>query len=118
MSIGDVRKTLEQENELLDCLIAAAAAHPEREMTGQAKYIKKSWVTFLKRRKSTNTKQMKLSPGALRDDFTSEIDQLDKYIDDTPSRKKYSESWQTFLVCEREISDSLRKKISAPKPSK
>lgn len=112
MSVNDVRKTLREENALLDVLIAAVDKFPKKRMTtSQSRVIHSSWKRFLQDRKATNSKQIKLGTDELRKDFELEVTQLGAFIHTIPRGCGYSEKWRKFLECERGISLNLWKKI-------
>lgn len=112
MSLIDVRKSLNEENALLDELIATVGRFPKSKMTtSQAKFIHTSWRLFLIERKKTNNAQLKLSAGKLKQDFLLEITQLGAFIHCIPRACGYSEKWRKFLECERDISANLWKKL-------
>lgn len=111
MTIQILKKTLNDENDLLDEMIKLVSQYPDNKFTDQAKYIKKSWIRFLTERKNTNTAQQKANDTDLKNDFLSEIDQLDAYLKVTIPNPDYTEQWKTFLQCERDISDYLCNQI-------
>ena len=111
MAIKDVRKTLKDENELLEGMIKFVDQFPSSRFSSQAIFIKKSWQGFLKDRYDTNNAQQKLMPDDLKKDFLSEICQIGAYVHVSADRPGYSERWVKFLKCEAEISGYLHNQI-------
>ena len=116
MSLTDVRDTLKHENELLEKMIELAKNFKNDHFTGKARFLQTSWQLFLQNRYDTNAAQIKAAnedlknkTTQLRDDFTEEIKQLDRYINVTGNG--YTELWRAFLECERRISTHLRDSI-------
>ena len=108
MAVEDVRKTLENEIELLDHMINCAQQFEGGHFTKKAQYIQKSWIRFLGDRLASNKQLMGLGRDELRADLRAERDQVVRYEYFTDVPADYTETWHKFIVCEKEILEHLR----------
>lgn len=107
MTAKEVRKTLVNEAELLDHLIAEVNKFDGSEFTNQAQFIKDSWARFLGDRCRTNRSLAEVDDFELVIDLTEEKCQVEQYVKATDSDAGYTETWEKFLTCERDILQNL-----------
>ena len=107
MSTDAVRETLKNEVDLLENMIANAKAFPSTGFTKQGEFIKGSWARFLDDRRQTNMALIEASDRDLVADLKEELAQVQMYIADTRKSPDYTETWEKFLVCERDILNYL-----------
>jgi hypothetical protein len=103
MSAEEVKKTLANVAELLEYMIAAVEKFDSSGFTKQALFIKDSWARFLGDRCQTNRALEKVDDCALVIDLTEEKCQVEQYVKATDSTADYTETWEKFLTCERDI---------------
>jgi len=107
MTATEVKQTLEDEAKLLDHLIAEVRKFDSSGFTNQAQFIKDSWARFLGDRCQTNRALTKVDDFELVIDLTEEKCQVEQYVKATNSTVGYTETWETFLTCERDILKNL-----------
>jgi hypothetical protein len=112
MTVQYVRKTLDDENELLTHLISEIRGYDVSGFTGSAKYIARSWIRFLDERRDTNRELIAQDRDEIRRDLNEERTQIEAYIDHTDELSRpYREQWRKFLNCEKDILDKLIDKM-------
>ncbi len=107
MTATDVKKTLADEAKLLEHMIAAVKEFDCSDFTGQARFIKESWASFLGDRCQTNKALVEVDDFELVIDLTEEKCQVEQYVRATNPTAGYTETWEKFLTCERDILKSL-----------
>lgn len=107
MTATEVKKTLAHEAKLLEHMIAAVEEFDSSGFTPQAEFIKKSWARFLGDRCQTNRALEQVDDFELIIDLTEEKCQVEQYVKATNSTANYTETWEKFLTCERDILKNL-----------
>jgi hypothetical protein len=107
MTAKEVKQTLADEAELLEHMIAAVNKFDSSGFTNQAQFIKDSWARFLGDRCQTNRALAKANDYELVIDLTEEKCQVEQYVKATDSTASYTETWEKFLTCERDILKNL-----------
>ena len=107
MTAKEVKTTLENEAELLEHMIEAVKKFDSGGFTNQAQFIKDSWARFLGDRCQTNRSLVKTDDQELVKDLAEEMGQVEEYVKATNRTKGYTETWETFLTCERDILKKL-----------
>lgn len=107
MSTDAVRETLKNEIDLLESMIASTEAFNSKEFTKQGQFIQASWARFLDDRRQTNKALIEASDRDLVADLKEELGQVEDYIANTRKSPDYTETWEKFLVCERDILNYL-----------
>lgn len=111
MSADVVRETLKNEAELLDQMIKFVKGVKGDSFTRQAQIIQESWARFLGERKASNEHLSKVGDEELLRDLEQELGQVQHYIGVTRTHPEYTETWETFVKCERDILEALIRKI-------
>ncbi|NNJ74701.1 MAG: hypothetical protein HKP56_06030 [Anderseniella sp.] len=107
MTAKEVKQTLKDEAELLEHMIKVVNDFDGSGFTNQAQVIKDSWARFLGDRCETNRSLVKVGDYELVKDLTEEMRQVEQYVKATSPTKDYTETWETFLTCERDILQKL-----------
>ncbi|MGI9511790.1 MAG: hypothetical protein ACR2OL_02715 [Anderseniella sp.] len=107
MTATQVKKTLADEAELLEHMIEAVEKFDGSGFTKQANFIKESWASFLGDRCQTNRSLVEVDDLELVIDLTEEKCQVEQYVKATDSTAAYTETWEKFLKCERDILEKL-----------
>lgn len=107
MTATEVKETLKSEADLLDHMIKAVNSFDNSGFNGQAKFIQSSWAEFLGDRCRTNRSLLEADDYELVIDLTEEKCQVEQYVKATDSDADYTETWEKFLKCEREILKNL-----------
>ncbi|MEO9876065.1 MAG: hypothetical protein ABJM26_07440 [Anderseniella sp.] len=110
MTAKDVKQTLKDEADLLDHMIKAVKSFDNSGFNGQAKFIQNSWAEFLGDRCRTNRSLQEADDYELVIDLTEEKCQVEQYVKATNSTAGYTETWDKFLTCERDILEKLVEK--------
>ena len=103
MTAKEVKQTLVDEAELLEHMIDAVKKFDGSEFTKQAQFIKDSWARFLDDRRQTNMSLAKADDDEVAKDLSQEMRQVEQYIKATDPTAGYTETWEKFLTCERDI---------------
>ena len=111
MSADVVRETLRNEAELLDQMIKFVQSVKAEGFTRQARIIQDSWARFLGERKASNEQLSKANDEELLQDLQKELAQVEQYVVVTRTHPEYTESWEAFVKCERDILEALIRKI-------
>jgi len=115
MSAEQVRKTLKQEAELLGQMIKFVESVETKGLTTRAEVVQRSWARFLGERKQNNEALAKTADAELLADLGEELNQVKCYIVQTRTHPDYTETWETFLKCERDILEVFIRKINDEK---
>jgi hypothetical protein len=107
--------TLKQEADLLGRMIKFVEDTETKGLTTQAEVIQRSWARFLGERKLSNETLAKTGDAELLADLTEELAQVQCYIGETRTHPDYTETWEVFLKCERDILEALIRKINDEK---
>lgn len=103
MTVEEVKKTLVNEAELLEHMIDAVNKFDGSEFTKQAQFIRASWAIFLNDRRQTNVSLASAGDDEVVEDLSQEMQQVEQYIKTTDKTAAYTETWEKFLTCERDI---------------
>lgn len=103
MSVEEVKKTLADEVKLLEHMIAAVKDFDGSKSTKQAQFIQDSWARFLDDRRRTNVSLAQAGDDEVVEDLSQEMQQVEQYIKATDPAAGYTETWEKFLTCERDI---------------
>lgn len=107
MTAKEVKQTLKDEADLLDHMIKAVKSFDNSGFNGQAKFIQNSWAEFLGDRCRTNRSLQEADDFELVIDLTEEKCQVEQYVKATNPTAGYTETWEKFLTCERDILKKL-----------
>jgi uroporphyrinogen-III synthase len=111
MSADVVRETLKNEAELLDQMMKFVKDVKGDSFTRQAQIIQESWARFLGERKESSEQLSKASDEVLLQDLQQELAQVEQYVVVTRTHPEYTEQWEKFVKCERDILEALIRKI-------
>ena len=103
MTVKEVKQTLANEAELLEHMIEAVKSFDGGEITKQARFIQDSWARFLDDRRKTNVSLVNTGDEEAIEDLSQEMQQVERYIEATDKAAEYTETWEKFLTCERDI---------------
>jgi len=112
MTADAVRETLRNEADLLGRMIKFVNEADNSGFTKQAQIIQTSWARFLGERKHSNETLAKASDESLLKDLEQELAQVQAYVIQTRTHPEYTETWEAFLRCERDILEALIRKIN------
>ena len=117
MTADVVRETLKNEAELLGRMIESVKSVDSSGYTRQAQIIQNSWARFLGERKYSNEHLSKTDDKDLLSDLKNELSQVERYIEVTRTNPDFTEDWEAFVKCERDILVPLISKINDGKSS-
>ena len=103
MTAKKVKKTLVDEAKLLEHMIEAVKNFDGGKFTKQAQFIQASWARFLDDRRLTNVFLAQADDIEVVEDLSQEMQQVELYIKATDASAEYTETWEKFLTCERDI---------------
>ena len=112
MSAEIVRETLKTEAELLGRMIEFVRSVDNSGFTKQAEIIQHSWARFLGERKDSSERLSQADDKELLYDLHNELSQVQRYIEVTRTHPDYTEDWEAFVKCERDILEALIRKIN------